>query len=31
MRIWKAHQWIGAALMALGFLHACLGLALLLR
>ncbi len=30
MRDWKEHQWIGAAMMAIGFLHVTIGLAILL-
>lgn len=29
MRDWKEHQWIGAALMAIGFLHVTVGLYIL--
>jgi hypothetical protein len=29
MRDWKTHQWVGAAMMALGFIHVSLGLYIL--
>jgi hypothetical protein len=30
-RGWPPHKWIGAALMGVGLLHVCLGIALLLH